>query len=55
MRKHCENCYNNIQIMLLKAKTPIKSGFLPILFPYCSAIFPTAYKIWDFGIKNSGS
>ena len=39
--------------MLWKAETPINTEALPILFPYCSAIFPTAYKIWDLGI-NAG-
>lgn len=31
--------------MLRKAKTLIKSGSPPFLFPYCSAIFPIGYKI----------
>ena len=44
---------DNTTIMLWKAETPINTVALPILFPYCSAIFPTAYKIWDLGI-NAG-
>lgn len=46
--------HNIYPIMLLKAETPIKSGSPPFLFPYCSAIFPTANKKEDnFGCSIS--
>ena len=37
--------HNHTPIMLRKAETPINSGSPPLLFPYCSAIFPPILKI----------
>ena len=44
VQKHYEIIIKYFTDYAMKGENPINSGSPPILFPYCSAIFPTACK-----------